>query len=103
MILFDAASFIGTRNKASLGCFIFSITQDSRMLIRSPRLSVSFAYSHHWLKKHPYLVEDITLKGADYVWVLDTTYLKLQDRYCYLSLTTEAIHGKYLVMHCTYR
>lgn len=72
----------------------FRILRSENMLI-SPRKSYTkTTNSKHWLKKHPNLLKQLEIKNAEQVFVSDITYIKTQERTCYLSLVTDAYSRK---------
>jgi len=72
----------------------FKILKTENMLIRPKKSYTKTTNSKHWLKKHPNLLKQLEIKQAEKVFVSDITYIKTQDKTCYLSLVTDAFSRK---------
>lgn len=57
--------------------------------------------SNHPFRRYPNLVRDLQTICPNHLWVSDITYISMQDRFCYLSLVTDAYSRK-IVGYCLY-
>lgn len=64
------------------------------LLIRRRKRIVKTTNSHHWLKKYPNLIKELTLSAAEQLWVSDITYIRTLQGFSYLSLITDAYSRK---------
>lgn len=80
---------------------LFTLLRFHGLLIRRRKRMVKTTDSHHWLKKYPNLVKDLTLLASEQLWVSDITYIRTLDGFSYLSLITDAYSRK-IVGHALY-
>ncbi len=73
---------------------LFGLLRFHGLLVRRRRRMVKTTESHHWLKKYPNLVENMTLTGPEQLWVSDITYIRTMLGFSYLSLITDAYSRK---------
>ncbi len=73
---------------------LFSYLRSESMLIKRRKNYTKTTHSNHWLRKHPNLLQDITIQRPEQVFVSDITYLKSRERTHYLSLVTDAYSRK---------
>jgi putative transposase len=59
--------------------------------------------SNHWMKKHPNLIQNLTLVMAGGLWVSDITYINLSQGHSFLSLVTDAYSRKIVGFHLSER
>ncbi|MGV8092998.1 MAG: IS3 family transposase [Mangrovibacterium sp.] len=71
------------------------------LIIRNKKRYVRTTHSHHWLKKYPNLIKEITVEESEQIWVSDITYIRIEDDFNYLSLITDA-YSKLIVGYCLY-
>ena len=71
-----------------------SILRANHLLIKPKRNYRITTNSHHRFRKHKNLIEDISLKRPEQVWVSDITYIGGRDENCYLALVTDAYSKK---------
>ena len=71
-----------------------SILKANHLLIKPKRNYRITTDSHHRFRKHKNLIEDISLKRPEQVWVSDITYIGGRDKNCYLALVTDAYSKK---------
>lgn len=57
--------------------------------------------STHGFKRYPNLVKGLSLSAAEQAWVSDMTYIRVKDRFMYLSLITDAYSRK-IMGYCLY-
>lgn len=50
-------------------------------------------------KKYTNLAREVIVTGIEELWVADITYIELEDRFCYLSLITDAYSRKIVGYH----
>jgi putative transposase len=63
-------------------------------LIRRRRRMVKTTDSHHWLRKYPNLIAQLSLSAPEQLWVSDITYIRTLEGFSYLSLITDAYSRK---------
>ncbi|MEZ4883392.1 MAG: hypothetical protein R3E32_01555 [Chitinophagales bacterium] len=68
----------------------FNLLGENNLLVKRKRRKSKTTNSHHWLKKYPYLIDNIEVTKSELLWVSDITYLRLQTGFVYLSLITDA-------------
>lgn len=86
---------IFTRHQIKMGRDkFFDLLRENNLLVKRKRRKSKTTNSHHWLKKHPYLVDSIEVTKSELLWVSDITYLRLQTGFVYLSLITDAYSRK---------
>ena len=73
---------------------LFDFLRTEHLLIKPKRSHIKTTNSHHWMKKHPNLIENINIHKPEQVWVSDITYIKTDQGYNYLSLVTDAYSKK---------
>jgi transposase InsO family protein len=72
----------------------FDLLRSNGLLVRKRRTRVYTTDSHHWLRKYPNLIKDITAERPNQIWVSDITYIKTQSGFVYLSLVTDVYSRK---------
>lgn len=80
---------------------LFELLRYHGMLLRRRTRKVSTTNSHHWLRKYPNLIKDLTPIQADQLWVSDITYIRTLRGFAYLSLITDA-YSRMIIGHCLY-
>lgn len=73
---------------------LFSILKANSMLIKPKRSYHITTNSHHRFRKHKNLIENLTIKQPNQVWVADITYVGNRQNPMYLSLVTDAYSKK---------
>ncbi|WP_424964413.1 IS3 family transposase [Ekhidna sp.] len=73
---------------------LFSILKANHMLIEPKRGYHVTTDSHHWFRKHPNLIEEMTPVRPEQIWVSDITYVGNRDYPMYLALITDAYSKK---------
>jgi len=73
---------------------LFDYLRAEQLLIRPKKNYTKTTHSHHWMKKHPNLLEGHTPSRPEEVFVSDITYVKSRERTHYLSLVTDAYSRK---------
>ncbi len=74
----------------------FDWLRANHLLVRRRRVRIFTTNSHHWLHKHPYLLEGFTPTGPNQLWVSDITYIETEEGVMYLFLLTDAWSKKIL-------
>ncbi|SFV62340.1 Mobile element protein [hydrothermal vent metagenome] len=74
----------------------FDWLRANNLLVRRRRTRIFTTNSHHWLHKHPYLLEDYEPTCSNQLWVSDITYIKTLEGEMYLFLITDAWSKKIL-------
>lgn len=68
-------------------------------LIRCRRRKPYTTNSNHPYRKYPNLIRDMLLTYPGQLWVSDITYLRLKEKFCYLSIVTDAYSRKIIGHH----
>jgi putative transposase len=74
--------------------YLFGLFDAHKLLIRQRRRKVFTTDSRHWMHKYANLVKEMDITRAEQLWVSDITYIRVQDRWGYLSLITDAFSRK---------
>ncbi len=70
---------------------LFNLLSANHLLVRRRKRSIRTTNSNHWLRKYPNLIRDVTLSGANQLWVSDITYWKIKTGdHLYISFITDA-------------
>lgn len=80
---------------------LFDLLAGQQLLVRQrKRKKVVTTDSNHPFRRYPNLVQDVTVKVANQVWVSDITYVSLAgSKFCYLSLVTDVYSRKIVGYH----
>lgn len=74
---------------------LYQLLGEHGYLIRYRRRKPYTTDSNHPYKKYPNLIRDMKyLTHAGQLWVSDITYLRLKEKFCYLSIVTDAYSHK---------
>lgn len=73
---------------------LFDLLRFHGLLMRRRKRMVKTTNSHHWLKKYPNLILELSLSCAEQLWVSDITYIRTLQGFSYLSLITDAYSRK---------
>lgn len=74
---------------------LFDILTDYGLLVRRrKRRKPLTTNSDHPFRKYPNLVKGMQAERPQQLWVSDITYISLREKYCYLSLVTDAYSRK---------
>jgi transposase InsO family protein len=57
--------------------------------------------SYHRFHKHPNLIKEFIPTAPNQLWVSDITYLRIKDKFCFLSLVTD-VYSRFIVGYCLY-
>jgi transposase InsO family protein len=75
--------------------YLFDLLDAYRLLIRRrKRRRIFTTDSRHWMRKYSNLVRGLPITRAEQLWVADITYIRLNNRWGYLSLITDAYSRK---------
>ena len=77
---------------------LFAILKTNHMLIKPKRSYHVTTNSHHRFKKHKNLIDKVTVKRPEQIWVADITYIGTRQNPMYLSLVTDA-YSKKIIGH----
>jgi transposase InsO family protein len=81
---------------------LFDLLADYGLLVRRrKRRRINTTDSNHPFRKHPNLIKDLQVFRPGHLWVSDITYISLKEKFCYLSLVTDAYSRK-IVGYCLY-
>ncbi len=72
----------------------FEILRTHGLLVKRRRTYTVTTNSKHELPVYPNLLNSIAVNRPNQVWVADQTYIRLQHRFCYLSLVTDLYSRK---------
>ena len=72
----------------------FEILSQHGLLVKRRRSYTITTNSRHSLPVYPNLLPEATVDAPNQVWVADQTYIRLPDRFCYLSLLTDLFSRK---------
>lgn len=79
---------------------LFDLLRNRKLLVRRRKCRKPITTnSNHVLKRYPNLVREFIPTAADQLWVSDITYIELKDRFCYLSLITDAYSRRIVGYH----
>lgn len=81
--------------------YLFDLMGSHGLLVRTRRRNVKTTNSRHHLHKYPNIIKDLVINRPEQVWVSDITYIRLLDKWGYLSLITDAYSRK--IMGYCYR
>lgn len=84
---------IGDHYKIGRDAF-YNILKQNNLTLRKPRKSCRTTDSNHGFPLHKNLIKNSPITQSNQVWVSDITYIHLSDRFCYLSLITDAYNRK---------
>jgi transposase InsO family protein len=81
----------------------FDVLRNNDLLIKPKRIRAKTTCSYHHFNKYKNLIEALSPKRCNEIWVSDITYvwLKQQDKFCYLSLITD-LYSRKIVGHCVH-
>ena len=78
----------------------FDLLARNGLLVKTRKRKVYTTNSNHWFRKYPNLLIDaFTPTKPGQLWVSDITYLRLEERFIYLALITDAYSRK-IVGYC---
>jgi putative transposase len=81
---------------------LYELLGEHGYLIRYRRRKPYTTDSNHPYKKYPNLIRDIKyLTHPGRLWVSDITYIRLKEKFCYLSIITDAYSHK-IIGYCLY-
>jgi transposase InsO family protein len=81
---------------------LYKLLSKHGYLIRYRRRKPYTTNSNHHYKKYPNLIRDIKyLTHPGQLWVSDITYIRLKEKFCYLSIVTDAYSHK-IIGYCLY-
>lgn len=73
---------------------LFTILRKHDLLVRPTHRYVRTTNSMHRFRKYKNLIKDFKVVRTNQVWVVDITYLRLVERFCYLALLTDLFSRK---------
>jgi transposase InsO family protein len=78
----------------------FDLLARNSLLVRKRKRQIKTTNSHHWLRKYPNLIKDITAQRPNEIWVSDITYWKINSgQHLYISLITDAYSRQIVGYH----
>lgn len=73
---------------------LFDLLATHHLLIRKRKRKIQTTQSLHRFKKYPNQIKDFTPTKPNQLWVSDITYWEIKEKYCYLTLITDAYSHK---------
>jgi transposase InsO family protein len=73
---------------------LYDLLRRNRLLVKRKKRGPHTTYSKHWMKKYANLIWGTERTASNQVFVSDITYLRLPDKFAYLSLVTDAFSRK---------
>jgi putative transposase len=73
---------------------LFEYLREADLLVKPKRSYTKTTFSKHWMRKHPNLLQGVTVNRAEQVFVSDITYVESDEGVHYLSLVTDACTRK---------
>ena len=73
---------------------LFELLRSNCLLVSKRKRGLYTTQSHHWLRKHQNLIENMVVSRVNQLWVSDITYLRLNGEVYYLYLITDAYSQK---------
>lgn len=78
----------------------FDLLARNSLLVRKRKRQIKTTNSHHWLRKYPNLIKNITPQTPNEIWVSDITYWKINSgEHLYISLVTDAYSRQIVGYH----
>jgi putative transposase len=74
--------------------YLFNLMRDHHLCIRRRRRNAITTNSRHWMHKYNNLIKALVIDHPEQVWVSDITYVRVKNRWGYLSLITDAYSKK---------
>lgn len=72
----------------------FDLLRDQALLVHKRKTRAYTTDSHHWLHKYPNLTKEFIPLRPNQLWVSDITYLRVEKKFLYLFLITDAYSRK---------
>jgi transposase InsO family protein len=72
----------------------FDLLSAHNLLIKRRKKAVYTTHSFHYFKKYPNLIRDFVPIRSNELWVSDITYWRVQDKFLYIHLITDAYSRK---------
>ncbi|KYG72310.1 hypothetical protein MB14_08910 [Roseivirga ehrenbergii] len=72
----------------------FDTLSSHNLLIKKKRRKAVTTNSVHWFRKYPNLIKELPILGINQVWVSDITYWRVNGKFLYLCLITDAYSRK---------
>lgn len=72
----------------------FDALSSHNLLIKKKRRKAVTTNSAHWFRKYPNLIKGLPVMGINQVWVSDITYWRVNGKFLYLCLITDAYSRK---------
>ncbi len=79
---------------------LFDLLSEYGLLVRRRRRKRACTTdSSHPFRKYPNLIRELEVLRPNHLWVSDITYISLEEKFCYLSLVTDAYSRKITGYH----
>lgn len=73
---------------------LFNILRKYNMLVKPKKSYHKTTHSYHRFRKYPNKIKELEVTRPDQVWVVDITYLRTLEGFCYLVLITDVYSRK---------
>jgi transposase InsO family protein len=73
---------------------LFEYLREADLLVKPKRSYTKTTFSKHWMRKHPNLLQGVSVDQPEKVFVSDITYVESDEGVHYLSLVTDACTRK---------
>lgn len=73
---------------------LFEYLREADLLVKPKRSYTKTTFSKHWMRKHPNLLQGVTVDRPEQVFVSDITYVESDEGVHYVSLVTDACTRK---------
>jgi putative transposase len=69
---------------------LFDLLREENLLVQKRKKYTRTTQSRHWMRTYANLVQGITARHPEHIWVADITYIQTREETCYLHLLTDA-------------
>ena len=73
---------------------LHNLLLDHGLIVKKKKKYAQTTFSNHWLRKYPNLVSEYKTDAAEQLWVSDITYIRIKDRFSYLSVNNRCLFKK---------
>ena len=77
----------------------FQLLKNRKLLVKPTKKYTVTTQSHHWFRVHSNLLKTLTVTRANEAVVADITYLRFENKFCYLFLLTDVYSRKIVGYH----
>lgn len=73
---------------------LFDVLATYKLLVRRRKRKIYTTQSYHRFHKYPNLIKEMKVKQINQLWVSDITYLRIMEKFVYISFVTDAYSHK---------